>query len=271
MDRILEIRNLSKSFSAANVGIGRLGNDRRNVINGLSMDVVRGSITTLVGGNGAGKTTLFNMISGLLRPDSGYVIFSNGNESVDCTRARPWEIASSGAGRLFQGSRVYGQMSVTDHLLIQAGRKSGENILQDVFLPVRKRRERNDKLNFIHEILEGFDEFSELLREGARPASSLSYARQRLLGLAGLLVGDYDLLLLDEPSSGLGPETREMLKSLFKKLRAAGKTVFLIEHNMDLISDASDICHFMARGEILVSGPPEMIIDHEEVKRSYLM
>ena len=190
---------------------------------------------------------------------------------IDCTLARPWNIATAGIGRMFQGSRVYGPLSVVDHLLIQAQPAGAETPFSNVFFPMKNLRLKRELIRRIRHELAPFDGLNDLLDHGEQTAGSLSYARQRLLSLAGLLVGGYDLLLLDEPSSGLGRESFDMLHKLLEKIKEGGKTVFLIEHNMDFVRRSADICHYMAEGRILFSGTAGYVLNHEEVKRSYLL
>ncbi len=272
MDTALEIKNISKSF-AINFGAkGRaFGHEYKNVINELSISLERGMVTSLVGGNGVGKTTLFNIISGLLRADDGSILYHHSGNTIDCTRAAPWKIASSGVGRMFQGARVYSDLSVIDHLLIQARPASSESPFYNVFHPLMNRKSDRNLNEMIYEELKEFAEFRDLWAVGAKPASSLSFAGQRMLSLAGILVGHYELLLLDEPSSGLNPESFETMFRFLDLMRARGKTVFLIEHNMKFISKLTDYCHYMAEGTIRFSGTPEEVLNHAEVKQSYLL
>ena len=272
MDTILDIKDIHKSF-ALNFGRkGRaFGNEYKNVINGLSISLERGGATALVGGNGEGKTTLFNIISGLHRPEGGSILFNNGRNTIDCTIAGPWKIASNGVGRMFQGTRVFGELSVIDHLLLQARPAAAETPFNNVIFPLRSRKSDRESKQRIYENLKEFDEFRELWKEGKKAASSLSFARQRMLSLAGLLLGTYDLLLLDEPSSGLSPESFNTLYNFLDVMTARGKTVLLIEHNMDFIKKAVDHCHYMAEGRILFSGSPEEVLGHDKVKQSYLL
>ena len=118
---VLELDNLQKSFAINYAGKGNvIGTEYKNVINGLSFRLERGKVTALVGGNGAGKTTIFNLVSGLLRPDTGKIVYYGREKQIECTRATPWQISGAGIGRLFQGTRIFGELSVMDHLLLQS-------------------------------------------------------------------------------------------------------------------------------------------------------
>ncbi len=271
MNTVLEIKEIRKSF-AMNHGRARVfGAEYKNVINDLSISLEEGMVTSLVGGNGEGKTTLFNLISGLLRPDNGQILYVGERESIDCILSSPWQIARAGIGRMFQGARVFDELSVKDHLLIQARQSEGEKPFSRMLRPARSKKLENELSERIYHELKGFEEFRALWDAADTPAAALSFARQRLLSLAGLLVGGYDLLLLDEPSSGLSRESFETLYKLLDVMRERGKTVFLIEHNMEFIKKAADTCHYMAEGRIHFSGSPEEVLDHADVKQSYLL
>ncbi len=272
MDIILDIQNIQKSF-AINYGAGRavFGNEYKNIINNLTMQVPAAQVTALVGGNGAGKTTLFNLISGLIRPESGKIYYHFIETTIECTGASPWKIADSGIGRMFQGSRVYSGLSVLDNLLIQARQKMSESPISRLRNPIAYKKDDKELMDSIYERIKVYGELNELWANKSQAASSLSFAQQRMLSLAGLILGDYHLLLLDEPSSGLNPESFDTLYRIIKDLKEKGKSIFLIEHNMEFIREIVDQCHFLTDGSILFSGPPEEVLNHEEVKQSYLL
>jgi ABC-type branched-subunit amino acid transport system ATPase component len=270
--RVLEIRDISKSFALGYSGrSGRYSVEQKNVIDGLTMDVKRNEVTALVGGNGAGKTSLFNLISGLLKPDRGRVLFYGNDKTLDCIRARPWEAARAGIGRMFQGVRIFGQLSVMDHLVIQACTPASALPFHYFLMPHKSKKLTRRIREKIMDELDHYPEVSAMLADPARPVSSLSYAQQRILSLAGLVAGQYSLLLLDEPTSGLSAESFDTLYGMIEKMQQQGRSIFLIEHNMLFIKNAAAHCHFMSAGKILYSGPPDEVLDHEEVKKSYLL
>ncbi len=271
MNSLMEIKDIRKSF-AMNYGRGGVFSaEYKNVINGLSVSLETAKVTSLVGGNGEGKTTLFNLVSGLIRPESGSIFYMKDDSTLDLSRLAPWQIARVGIGRMFQGARIFGELSVMDHLLIQARPFKNEGPFGRLIQPRKNTRLTKELKEKIFNELNGFDEFISLWNDSNEAASSLSFARQRLLSLAGLLVGGYDLLLLDEPSSGMSQESFDTLYRFMDVMRERGKTVFLIEHNMDFIRKAADTCHYMAEGKIRFSGSAEEVLDHTEVKQSYLL
>lgn len=269
---VLDIQNIQKSFAISYAGRGRiLKKEYKNVINGLSLQIPGGRASALIGGNGAGKTTLFNLISGLLRPDEGKIIFNATSSSIECNRATPWQISSAGVGRMFQGTKVFGELSVMDHLFLQA-------IPTEVELPFynlirwKKNKDTIKKTKqYIIDRLEQVKGFEELLLMKDKAASSLAFAQQRMLSLAGLMLGNYSLLLLDEPSSGMSPDSFDTIFEIIEKLKVEGKSVFLIEHNMSFIQNVVDHCHYMEEGKIRYSGSPDEVLAMEAVKQSYLM
>lgn len=269
---ILDIQNIQKSFALSYAGRGSaLKKEYRNVVNGLSLEIPEGRVSALIGGNGAGKTTLFNLISGLLRPEEGKIIFNSLTSPVDCTKSTPWRISAAGIGRMFQGTRVFGELSVMDHLLIQAIPAEVEFPFYNLIKGKTYKRTNKEIKQQIINRLEEIPGFDELLHMKDNAASSLAFAQQRMLSLAGLLVGNYSLLLLDEPSSGMSPDSFNTLIEIIKKIKAEGKSVFLIEHNMSFIENVVDHCHFMEEGKIRFSGSPEEVLALEEVKQSYLL
>jgi len=269
---ILDIQDIQKSFSVGYSGKkGAFGKEYRNVIDGLSMQLEQGEVTALVGGNGAGKTSLFNLISGLLRPGSGSIIYYGAEGSIDCTKTAPWTIAASGIGRMFQGSKVFEELRVIDHLILQARPLKTERPFHNMLKPAWNKSAKLDLENLIYEKLKVSDELAELWQNAGKPASSLSFAQQRVLSLAGVLLGDYELVLLDEPSSGLSPESFETLYRIMDEMKQAGKSIFLIEHNMEFIRKAASTCHYMAEGKIRYTGTPEEVLNRDEVRQSYLL
>lgn len=272
MTIVLKIEDVRKSFAISYAGKkSTFGTDYKDVIKDLSMRLKQGEVTALVGGNGAGKTSLFNLISGLLKPDSGTILFTGSKETIDCTQVSPWKIARAGIGRGFQGARIFTDLSVMDHLILQAMPPKYENPINSLFKGSFNRKQINDIEARINEELSPIQEFNEILKFLRKPASSLSYARQRLLSMAGLLIGSYEFLLLDEPTSGLSPDSIHGVQQMIERIREQGKSVFLIEHNMEFVRSLSDVCHYMSAGEIELSGTPEEVLNNQNVQQSYLL
>ena len=211
-----------------------------NAVNKCTFNVEEGTITSLIGPNGAGKTTVFNIISGLTKPDAG-TIKLNGKEIAGLPA---YKIAQSGISRTFQLTKVFRNMSIKDNLLMakEASEKEMEDVLKSVYL---------------HKPID-------------TTASELSYGQQRLLEIARALLMEHSLLMLDEPTAGVNPRIRQELKIILKKLRKEGKTVLLIEHDMDFVMDISDKVIVLAEGSVLSEGKPKEIMKDKKVLEAYL-
>jgi ABC-type branched-subunit amino acid transport system ATPase component len=246
----LEINNVTKYF-------GGLA-----AVNEASLAFLPGRVTGLIGPNGAGKTTLFNLISGFLKPDSGGITLAE----MKIDGLPPWKIAQLGVGRLFQDVRVYDKLAVLDNILLARKNLRGEN----PFFPVFRRRTvlREEREN-IEEARRWLD-FVGLAGKKDTPAENLSYGQQKLLSLARLFAGGFDVLLLDEPTAGVHPRMIKPILDLIKRMADEGKTVVVIEHNMAVIADVSDWVYFMSEGRVVTFGFPDEILGDPEVKRAYL-
>jgi ABC-type branched-subunit amino acid transport system ATPase component len=270
--QLLEVRELVKSFG----GI--------RAVDGLSFAIHEGQTVSLIGPNGSGKTTVFNLVSGLLRPDDGEIIF--GGEAI--TRSRPDTIAERGIARTFQNGRVFGNMTVRENVLIgmharlHAARPFarwrhipilqwvpllGETILALV-QPVSVRKELDA---FNAEVDVQLGRFGQrLLPRHDQLAYSLSYANRRRTEIARALALHPRLLLLDEPTAGMNQtETAEVLDQL-QALRAEGQTMLLIEHKLNLVMTLSDHVLVLDNGKLIAEGTPSQVQANERVVEAYL-
>ena len=205
-----------------------------------SFEVEENTITSLIGPNGAGKTTVFNITSGLTRADSGTIKLS-GN---DITNRLPYKIAQAGISRTFQLTKIFKNLSIKDNLLI--AKKTNYDEMKKMLESV-----------YLHKPLDTI-------------ASELSYGQQRLLELARALLKTHSLLMLDEPTAGVNPKIRQELKTILRNLRKEGKTIFLIEHDMDFVMDISDIVIVLNEGKVLKIGKPREISRDKRVLEAYL-
>jgi branched-chain amino acid transport system ATP-binding protein len=213
-------------------------------LDGVSLDVDGGSITGLIGPNGSGKTTLFNVITGYLQPTSGQVLFREEN----ITGKPPHEVLHQGLGRTFQKTEPFENLTVYENMLIAPLKLSGSN-----------RTSRAEQL------LEFFD--IDHLRD--ETAGSLSYGQQKLLEFARMLMTDPDLILLDEPASGVNPALLERILDYIRQLNEEGLTFIIIEHNMDFIGKVCDDIVVLANGKIIARGDIEEIQQNEKVRDAY--
>ncbi len=205
-----------------------------------SLDIEPGNITSIIGPNGAGKTTLFNLLCGIITPDSGRISF-NGK---DITGLPTHLIARAGISRTFQQARLFKNMSVDENLSIARAVTPSEakKMLQDVRFPLSARTK----------------------------ASELSYGQTRLVEIARALLKPHKLLMLDEPTAGVNPTVRKELKSILLGLRKRGSTIMLIEHDMEFVMSISDEVIVMAEGTVLTRGTPEKVQNDKRVLEAYL-
>lgn len=205
-----------------------------------SFEVEENTITSLIGPNGAGKTTVFNIVSGLTKPDSGIIKLLN----WDITKLPAHRIAQKGISRTFQLTKVFRNMTIKDNLLIAKNTNEKE------------MKERIESV-YLHKPLDTI-------------ASELSYGQQRLLEIARALLMPHSLLMLDEPTAGVNPKIRQELKSILRNLKKEGKTVLLIEHDMDFVMDISDEIVVLNGGKVLKTGKPKDIARDKRVLEAYL-
>ncbi len=230
-------------------------------VQGCDFSVREGSITALIGPNGAGKTTVFNLISGLVRPDAGTILFAD----EPLTDLAPHEIARCGIARTFQLLRIFPKLTVLENLLVaQPG--VAEQPFDRIVRPRLVRDEESARRARARELLA----LVGLERKANEKAGSLSYGQQKLLDIARCLATEAKLLLLDEPVAGVNPRVREQIKKLLRRLRQAGKTILLIEHDMGFVMDLCDEVVVLDHGEEIAVGKPAAIKKNKRVIQAYL-
>ncbi|HSV80254.1 MAG TPA: ABC transporter ATP-binding protein [Ramlibacter sp.] len=241
---IIETRGLTKGFAGF------------TAVNGVNLRVKRGTIHALIGPNGAGKTTVFNLLTKFLPPTAGQ-IFYNGE---DITSDPPARVARRGMVRSFQISAVFPHMSVLENVRIALQQPTGMSM--QFWRP-------EASLHHLHrragELLEqvGLAEFAQ------RQAGSLSYGRKRALEIATTLALEPEMLLLDEPTSGMGHEDIDRTAALIRRV-AAQRTVLMVEHNLSVVSNLSDTITVLARGKVMAEGSYEQISRNAEVMEAYM-
>lgn len=257
---LLSTKNLHKAFG----GI--------HACRDCNFDVEEGKITGLIGPNGAGKTTVFNLISGLDRPDpstgSGQVAAEQAQilfRGEDLVHFEPHEIARMGIARTFQLIKLFPRLSIIDNLLL-ARALEGESLGNTLFRAGKTLEDEKSHRERVKEWLE----FVGLGEKAASEARYLSYGQQKLVEIARVLSAEADLLLLDEPVAGVNPRLEEKIAEILRKLKAMGKTIFLIEHDMPFVMNLCDRILVMAEGKIIASGSPTKIKNNPEVLEAYL-
>jgi branched-chain amino acid transport system ATP-binding protein len=225
-------------------------------VNGVSLRVEEGTVHALVGPNGAGKTTLFNMLTGFLKPTSGRIVF----RGEDVTGWPPDRMARRGIGRSFQITSLFEPLTVLEHvvLALQSATGLGYRFWQsDAVL----RRFRDEASALLEQV--GLGGVAD------REVHSLPYGQKRALELALVLALEPSLLLLDEPTAGMGVEDVERIIQLVRRVRE-GRTIVLVEHNMGVVSSLADLVTVLQYGSVIAEGPYEAVRRDPRVVEAYL-
>jgi ABC-type branched-subunit amino acid transport system ATPase component len=246
----LRLENVTKRFGGL------------RAVNNLSFSLKRGRVTSLIGPNGAGKTTTFNLSTGFFRPDEGRVYF----KSKDITGSAPHELVGMGLARTFQDLRLFNRLTALDNVLMGMQSRCGESLWEAVVaarrIKERKKRDIERGMSLLESV--GLSEKAE------ECAADLSYGQQKLLALARLMASNVELLMLDEPASGLPLGNVDDILQVIKDLVGKGKTALVIEHNMEAVMEVSDWIIVLSFGEVIASGTPKEIQENEEVIKVYL-
>ena len=248
-DPALSARNLRKRFGGITAA------------DDLSLALPRGKVTALVGPNGAGKTTVFNLLTGFLIPDGGTVELGG----TDVTRRAPWRTVRLGLARSFQDVRLFERMTVLDNVLAAIPDQPGERLGPLFFAPRRaaeaERRNREKALGYLA--------FVGLADRAGEVASSLAFGEQKLVALARLIATEADVLLLDEPASGVDLQWIRRILDLIRRLVASGKTVCIVEHNLEVVTAVADHAYFMEAGRIIAEGRPDELMADRRLAEIY--
>ena len=236
----LDVAGVSKQFGGL------------RALNDCSFGVEHRQITCLVGPNGAGKTTVFNVITGFLRPEAGTVTFQ-GHTLTGMPSRRTVDL---GICRSFQNLRLFTELSVVDNVTVYLPSRTDENPFRPVLRPFRSSAERKQSYETAHAILEEVG-LSGRANDFVR---NLSYGEQKLLCIARLLASGAELLLLDEPASGLSAQALDSMIGLVLQLKEKGKTFLVVEHNTGIVRRLADRVVFLHQGHVLAQGDPEAII-----------
>ena len=243
-DIILETRDLTKEFKGF-VAVSK-----------VNLQVRRGSIHALIGPNGAGKTTCFNLLTKFLTPTAGQILF----EGQDITAEAPAHIARRGVIRSFQISAVFPHLTVLENVRVALQRKLGSSF--EFWRSERSLDSLNGRaLDLLREV--------DLAQYATLTAVELSYGRKRALEIATTLAMSPKLMLLDEPTQGMGLEDVDRIRQLIKQV-AAKRTVLMVEHNMSVVASIADTITVLQRGATLAEGPYEQVSKNPAVIEAYM-
>jgi len=247
---LLDVQNVRRSFG------GLVAVDK------ACFTVETGLVKALIGPNGAGKTTLFNMVSGLLTTETGQILFKDRRISG----LRPYQIARAGIARTFQNPSLFLQMSVVENVMVGQHVRTGAGFASCCLrLPWQQREERAIRDAAMKQL-----DFVGLAHLAEAPAGSLTFGQRRMVELARALATEPALALLDEPASGLNNKETADLGALILRMRDAGVTVLLVEHDMSLVMDISDDIVVLYNGTPIAQGPPSAIQNDPRVVAVYL-
>ena len=243
-DYVLETRDLVKEFKGF------------VAVNKVSLGVQRGHIHALIGPNGAGKTTVFNLLTKFLIPTQGSILF-NGH---DITHEKPAQVARRGIVRSFQISATFPHLSVLQNVRIALQRATGTSL--HFWRSETSLNALNDQAMALLETV-GLSAFAHSL------AVELAYGRKRALEIATTLATEPELMLLDEPTQGMGHEDVDRVTQLIKKV-SANRTILMVEHNMNVVSSIADTISVLQRGQVIAEGPYATVSQDPQVLEAYM-
>lgn len=231
-------------------------------VDNVDMEITAGEIRALIGPNGAGKTTFFNIISGIYLPTSGEVMFMG----HDITKLKPYQVTKRGIARTFQNILLFDHLSALENVMVGHHCRTHSTVVGTILhTPIMKREELRcrdkaaEMLDFV-----GLGDYREL------SAGCLPYGKKRILEIARALASEPKIIMLDEPCAGMNPsETEDLIRTIYK-IRNAGITVLLVEHNMRVAMGICDRVTVLDHGQKICEGVPAVVQSDEHVIEAYL-
>ena len=242
-EKFLQIKELSKKFG----GI--------NALDKVTIEIDSGKIIAIIGPNGSGKSTLFNAICGLIKVDGGEIYFEN----EDLRNMKDFEVARMGISRTFQEVRLFKSLTIKEHLEIALSDDDEKFFKSLGATEINKEKKMLEILDIV-----GLDKEINTL------SSELSYGQRKLLDLAVAITRPHKLLMLDEPVAGINPELRKYIKKIINRMKKEGKTILLIEHDMNFVTDIADYIYVLDYGKLIAQGRPKEIQKNPRVLEAYL-
>lgn len=243
---MLKIQNVSKHFGGV------------KAVNNCSFDIKENNITALIGPNGSGKSTVFNLISGVLKEDSGNIIYNK----TDITHFSPEQVSNAGISRLFQKSQLFDNLTIKENLLLAIDNEDTK-FWKNLLGKNKTTKEKEERVNEMLKSIE-MESFSNKL------GRELSFGQKRLIEIARTILKPHKLLMLDEPVAGVNPKLRKKISEIILDLKKQGATILLIEHDMNFALNLADEVIVMDEGKVIAKGTPSQIKDNKKVLEAYL-
>ncbi len=243
---MLKIKNLSKHFGGV------------RAVDSCSFDIKENSITALIGPNGSGKSTVFNLISGVLKEDSGNIIY----DKTNITHFLPEQVSNAGISRLFQKSQLFDNLTIKENLLLAIDNEDTK-FWKNLLGKNKTTKEKENKVTEMLKLVE-MESFSNKL------GRELSFGQKRLIEIARTILNPHKLLMLDEPIAGVTPKLRTKISEILLNLKKQGATILLIEHDMNFALNLADEVIVLDEGKVIAKGTPSQIKNNKKVLDAYL-